>query len=297
MRVLVTGGSSFLGSALVRQLSRHGHDIRVLTRQTHAPRRLSGAPCTIFTGDIRDPASVIPAVRGCDAVVHAAYAPYGAPDGDVTDVAIRGMAVVLDECARARVGRLMLVSSPLACGSTVYGAGKLACESMAADWASGSRHVTIVRPFNPYGPDMGTDHVIPQFILRMIQLDRDRADGILTFALRGSGEDLRSFSWRADCAAQLCDILEETPRAAVYRCDAGAADVRTIISVSYDIANCFGRVIRTTTMRGFLHSDPPTRQVPQNGRPPLVSFGDGLARTVAWYREHEKEVLAGARQV
>jgi nucleoside-diphosphate-sugar epimerase len=304
MRVLVTGGSSFLGAALVRQLVERDHDVRVLARNPSLARRLDGLGTRIWfcPGDVRDAQAVSRGAAGCDAVLHAAYAPVSAPAREILDVAVHGMAVVLGACERHGISRLMLVSSPWADGETVYGYGKRACERMAADWADedAPRQVAIVRPFNPYGPDMGTDHVIPQFALRMARLAREQPEGVIAFPVRGSGKDLRSFTWIADCARWLCDLLDST---LAYdgpgRHDVGTDDVRTIASVAHDVAACFGRVI--TVDPAYAHGQPgspgtaraASRQVPQAGQPSCVSFAEGLARTVDWYREHEKEVTGG----
>jgi len=75
-RVLVTGGSGFIGSALVKRLLRDGCAVRVLDDNSRgAPRRLAGIEKDIefIAGDIRDPAAAANAVRGVHEVHHLAY--------------------------------------------------------------------------------------------------------------------------------------------------------------------------------------------------------------------------------
>jgi uncharacterized protein YbjT (DUF2867 family) len=69
--ILVAGGTSTLGSQVVRLLTERGENVRVLTRD---PTRAAQLPATVdvITGDLRDPAAVAEAVRGCATVVSAA---------------------------------------------------------------------------------------------------------------------------------------------------------------------------------------------------------------------------------
>ena len=74
--ILVTGGSGFIGSALVKALVRDGHSVRVLDDNSRgAPRRLQEVAKDIefIAGDIRDPAAVAGAVQGMDEVHHLAF--------------------------------------------------------------------------------------------------------------------------------------------------------------------------------------------------------------------------------
>jgi len=75
-RILVTGGSGFIGSALVKALLRDGHSVRVLDDNSRgAPRRLADVEKQVefIAGDIRDAAAVHAAVRGVDEVHHLAF--------------------------------------------------------------------------------------------------------------------------------------------------------------------------------------------------------------------------------
>src|SRR5262249_13029923 len=138
---------------------------------------------------------------------------YSRPDL-VLDVAVRGMVNVLDACREHAIGDLVLASSsevyqtppaiptdetvPLSIPDVLnprysYGGGKLACELLAINFGRvGFERVAIVRPHNVYGPDMGREHVIPQFALRMASLCNETA-GRLRFPIQGSGLETRAF--------------------------------------------------------------------------------------------------------
>lgn len=109
MRILVTGGSGFLGAEVCRRLVARGHAVRSLQRG-HRVLPPHGAEAVL--GDLRDTAAVADAVRGCDAVVHtAALADVWGPRRDFEAVNIAGTAAVLDACRQHGVTRLVHCSS------------------------------------------------------------------------------------------------------------------------------------------------------------------------------------------
>ncbi|WEO93369.1 NAD-dependent epimerase/dehydratase family protein [Streptomyces sp. FXJ1.172] len=109
MKILVTGGSGFLGAEICRHLAARGHQVRSLQRG-HRPLPANGAEAVL--GDIRDAKTVADAVRGCDAVVHtAALAGLWGPRRDFASTNTAGTAAVLDACRRHGVPRLVHCSS------------------------------------------------------------------------------------------------------------------------------------------------------------------------------------------
>ena len=314
-KVLVTGGAGFLGSALARRLAGDGHEVRVLDDMSRGrPGRLAGVPCDVIRGDIRDPGAVAAAMHGCDTVAHLAYLQgtqtFYANPADVLDVALRGIVNVLDACRITGCGTLLLVSSseayqaapvvptpediPLTVPDVLnprysYGGGKIACEIAALAWARNGvlDRLAIARPHNIYGPDMGREHVIPEFCLRMSRLTAEQPEGIIEFPIQGSGLETRSFCYVDDCTDQLVQLLAHgREQAAVYH--VGNMDERAITEVAHAVAACFGREIKV--IPGVLPKGSPPRRLPDTAKveelagKPRVSFGDGLAETVAWYR-------------
>ncbi|WP_328549605.1 NAD-dependent epimerase/dehydratase family protein [Streptomyces sp. NBC_00366] len=109
MKILVTGGSGFLGAEICRRLAARGHQVRSLQR---GRRALPPGGAEAVLGDIRDTATVADAVRGCDAVMHtAALADVWGPRRDFASINIGGTAAVLDACRRHGVRRLVNCSS------------------------------------------------------------------------------------------------------------------------------------------------------------------------------------------
>ena len=189
-KFLVTGGTGFLGSGLVRGLLAAGATVRSLDNDSRGAKvRLADVAdkVELVTGDVREPADVARAVRGVDCVCHLAYLNgteffYTKPDL-VLEIGVKGMMNVLDACIAENVKDLVLASSsevyqtpprvptdenvPLSVPDVLnprysYGGGKIISELLALNY--GRKHferVAIFRPHNAYGPDMGREHVIP----------------------------------------------------------------------------------------------------------------------------------------
>jgi len=315
MRYLVTGGAGFIGSALTRALVAAGHETVVLDDFSRGrPERLSGVHATVVHADIRDAAAVAVAAHGCDSVIHLAYLQgtqtFYAEPRQVLDVAVRGMSAVLAACESAGIAELLLVSSsevyqsaPVPTPETVplsvpdplnprysYGGGKIACELMALAWqrAGVLDRVLIARPHNIIGPDMGREHVVPEFALRMNTARRlAPPDTVLDFRIQGTGEETRSFCHIDDCVAQFVLLLDRG-KPGVYHL--GTSDERTIAAVAHAVAGCYGWEIKV--IPGALPTGSPLRRLPDLskitalGYRPRVGFHEAISSTVRWYQAH-----------
>ena len=113
MNVLVTGGTGYLGQAIVRALAAQGHSPTVFARRATASPDLPGA---CLNGDVRDHAAVRAAVRGMDAVIHTAalVSVWRKDPADFDRVNVGGLETVVDVCASYGTPRLVVTSSFLA---------------------------------------------------------------------------------------------------------------------------------------------------------------------------------------
>jgi nucleoside-diphosphate-sugar epimerase len=320
VRYLVTGGAGFIGSALVKRLVADGHEVTVLdnfSRGSMARLPAAAGMDHVVHGDIRDPAAVLSAAQGSGSVIHLAYVQgtqtFYAEPREVLDVAVRGMLNVLDACGKCGIGEMLLISSseayqvapvvptpenvPLTVPDPLnprysYGGGKIACELMALAWQRSGvlDRVIIARPHNIYGPDMGREHVIPEFCIRMNELVRQHPAGIIPFPIQGTGEETRSFCYIGDCVDQLALLLDKAPAGAdIYH--VGTMTERSIGQVAHEVARCYGREIKV--IPGTLPKGSPPRRCPDTlkvdalagiGNLRRTPFSEGLAETVAWYR-------------
>ena len=313
---LVTGGTGFLGSALVRRLVSDGHRVRVLDNNSRGnARRLHDVldSAELIEADIRDAAAVDRACAGIDCICHLAFVNgtesfYSKPDL-VLDVGVRGMLNVLDGGARHHVPELVLASSSevyqtppsVPTDETVpfsipdplnprysYGGGKIISELLALH--CGARHfrrVVIFRPHNVYGPDMGREHVIPQFAIRMTELARQFPRGMLDFPIEGSGSESRAFIHVDDFTRALARVIDRGQHRGIYHI--GTDTETQIAALAHEVAWCLGREIRlkpgTLKPGGTPRRCPDITKLRALGFEPQISLRDGLARTVGWYAE------------
>lgn len=108
---LVTGGSGFLGRAIVKMLLARSVKVRVLCRGSYPD--LTTAGCEVIRGEVSDPAVVFQAVKGCDLVFHtAAKAGIEEPYSEYERINYQGTLNILNACRQHKVGRLIYTSSP-----------------------------------------------------------------------------------------------------------------------------------------------------------------------------------------
>jgi nucleoside-diphosphate-sugar epimerase len=110
MRVLITGATGFVGGALARRLASEGMSVRALARPAASVAPLAAEGIDVALGDVRDPASVAAAMRGCTHVVHLAAAKSG-PASLLHDVNVRGTQHVVDAARDAGVERFVYGST------------------------------------------------------------------------------------------------------------------------------------------------------------------------------------------
>lgn len=319
MNTLVTGGTGFIGAALVRALVARGDQVRSLDNGSRgAIRRLGDAvrEVELLNGDIRDSTAVVGAMRGIDRVVHLAYVNgtehfYQRPEL-VLEVAIKGIVNVIDACISCRVGELVLASSsevyqspprvptdetaPLSVPDPhnprySYGGGKIISELMALTYGRQHiRRVLVFRPHNVYGPDMGWEHVIPQLALRVRNLAQ-ASGGPLDLPIQGTGKETRAFVHIDDLVSGVLCVLDAGEHLGIYH--VGSAEEVTIADLARRIGFCFSREVRL--IPGELRQGSTARRCPDIsklralGYEPRVPLSAGLPPTVRWYDEHANE--------
>ena len=195
MKILITGADGFIGSQLTETLVRQGHKVRafVLYNSFNSWGWLDS--CTpdvagqfeVFAGDIRDPHGVRTAMQGCDTVMHLAaliaipYS-YHSPDTYV-DTNIKGTLNIVQAVRDLGVGKMIHTSTsevygtarfvpiteehPLQ-GQSPYSASKIGADQIAMSfYNSFDTPVSIIRPFNTYGPRQSARAIIPTVITQI----------------------------------------------------------------------------------------------------------------------------------
>jgi NAD dependent epimerase/dehydratase len=322
--VLVTGSAGFIGSHLVEELLRRGHRVRAFVRYNSAGRAGwledlpagVGARLEVFFGDIRDARAVRQAVSGCGRIFHLAALAgvpfsYVAPDSYV-EVNIQGTLNVLNAARDLAVERTVITSSSEVYGTALYtpmdeqhplqAQSPYAATKVGSDQLAVSYHrafglpVTVVRPFNTYGPRQGTRAVIPALMSQALAAEEVRV---------GRLAPVRDFVFVADTVAGFLAVA--------------------------DCPACVGRVTNLATGRGVTVGELvervlrlvgrklPVIETPERVRPEdsevfkligsaaaaeeragwkaRTSLEEGLARTLDWLRRHPDRYQTGVYSI
>jgi len=195
-KILVTGAGGFIGSHLTELLVREGFDVRAFVHYNSLGSWgwIDSFPeeekknIEVFSGDIRDPNGVRDALRGCDAVFHLAALiaipfSYHSPDTYV-DTNIKGTLNILQAARDLGTSRVLVTSTSEVYGTaqyvpidekhpyqgqSTYSATKIGADRLAESfYRSFDLPVTIVRPFNTYGPRQSARAVIPTIITQLL---------------------------------------------------------------------------------------------------------------------------------
>lgn len=319
-RHLVTGGLGFLGSSLTRALVGRGETVRVLDDASRGNRRrlsdLEGR-FEMVDGDVRDAATVRDACRDIDLVSHLAFINgteffYTKPEL-VLDVGIRGMMNVIEGCMSVGVREMLLMSSsevyqtppvvptpedvPLTIPDPTnprysYAAGKLISEIVSLNYGRKFfDRVVIVRPHNVYGPDMGDEHVIPQFAVRLSRLAAEQPEGELALQIQGTGSETRAFVYVDDFTTGVLRVLDLGKHLNTYHL--GTTEEITIASLAHEVAAVMGRSVSVIpgplAEGGTPRRCPDIRKARALGYEPKTTLREGLERTVPWYVAHERK--------
>lgn len=312
---LVTGGTGFIGAALVKSLVKSGHRVRTLDNNSRgAHRRLSDivGEYEHVEGDVRDFGTFLEAAKGVDSVCHLAFVNgteffYSMPEV-VLDVGVKGMINAIDVCKSLSIPELVVASSSEVYQTPPevptdeqvrliipdvfnprysYAAGKILSEVMAVNYGKKFfERVMVFRPHNIYGPDMGWEHVVPQFAMRMNELCRKFPnEKKIQFPLQGSGQTTRAFAYIDDAIQALNILLEKGKHLEIY--NIGTDHEVTIAELAGLIGKQFKREI--SVMAGEAAAGGTSRRCPDInkmralGYEPQTSLESGIQKTVSWY--------------
>jgi NAD dependent epimerase/dehydratase len=310
---LVTGAGGFIGSHLVETLLRKGVRVRAFVRYTSNSNAgwLADIPSElterleIFHGDIADARAVMEAARDCSRIFHLAALigiPYSyvAPQSYVT-VNIQGTLNVLEAARTHGTERTIVTSTSEVYGTAIYapidekhplqGQSPYSATKIGADHISLSYHkafglpVSVVRPFNTFGPRQSTRAIIPTIITQAIQRDVIEV---------GSVDPVRDMVFVQDTANGFIKIGS---------CDECIGEVTNLAT---NVGVTIGDLIEQ--IQQIVGRDLPVVEKSERKRPsksevfkllgsaelakqrcgwePQVSLAEGLAQTIEWFRKN-----------
>ncbi|WP_327594939.1 dTDP-glucose 4,6-dehydratase [Streptomyces chartreusis] len=312
MRMLVTGGAGFIGSHYVRSLLAGAYDegrgtaVTVLDKLTYAGNRANlpadDPRLTFVHGDVCDRELLLELLPGHDAVVH--FAAESHVDRSVTGAAefVRtnalGTQTVLDAALETGVERVVHVSTDEVYGSieqgswteewpllpnSPYAASKASSDLVARSyWRTHGLDVSVTRCSNNYGPYQHPEKLIPLFVTNLLQ-------GI-EVPVYGDGRNRREWLHVDDHCRAIHLVLMRGGAGEIY--NVGSGDELTNLALTERILALCGAdrsMIRHVTDRKghdlrYALDDSKIRE--ELGWAPRTGFEDGLAATVAWYRDN-----------
>lgn len=317
MKVVVTGADGFIGSHLTEALVRAGHEVRAFVLYNSFDSRGWLDHCgadvrgrfEVFAGDIRDPHGVRTGLKGCDAVLHLAaliaipYS-YHSP-ATYVDTNVKGTLHVLQAACELGMRRVVHTSTSEVYGTarfvpitedhalqgqSPYSASKIGADQMALSFFSSfGTPVTVLRPFNTYGPRQSARAVIPTIITQI-------ASGARHVRL-GAQHPTRDFNYVTDTvAAFLAALTSETSAGEVINVGSGfeisigdtARMIAELMRADIEIVTDEQRLRpqRSEVERLCAASDKARRLL---GWQPTYGGRDGLQRglteTIAWFTD------------
>jgi len=316
-KILVTGADGFIGSHLTEALVRQGYDVRAFVQYNsfnswgwldRCASDLAGK-FDVFAGDVRDPHGVKTAMQGCDAVLHLAaliaipYS-YHSPDTYI-DTNIKGTLNVVQAARELGVAKVIHTSTsevygtarfvpiteehPLQ-GQSPYSASKIGADQIALSFhCAFGTPVTVIRPFNTYGPRQSARAVIPTVITQI-------ASGKRQIKL-GAIHPTRDFNYVADTVSGFIAALHSEQGAGEvinlgsnYEISIGdtvkviAEVMRADIEIVTDEQRL--RPEKSEVDRLWASNEKAARLLgwrPSYGE--IEGFKRGIGETVAWFRE------------
>ncbi|MGE2691051.1 NAD-dependent epimerase/dehydratase family protein [Mycolicibacterium pulveris] len=313
-RVVITGGCGFIGAYLARRMVVDGWNVAVVDSMVRGDAGRLGDVADdveLFTNDVRDQDALERAFKGADVVMHLAAINgtenfYTRPEL-VLDMGLRGALAVSNAGRNAGVADLVVASTaevyqtppviptpetvPLMLPDSLnprysYGGSKIISELIAFNYGQEHyRKVQVFRPHNVYGPDMGFKHVEPQLILRALDA-QDNGDSVLP--IQGDGTETRAFLYVDDCVDGILTMYEKGAHREIYHI--GSDEELTIRELATRIAGIVGVELDIKPGEapegGTKRRCPDIAKMRALGWSPKIGLGEGLERTVEWYRAH-----------
>lgn len=295
-KILVTGGSGFIGSHVVDNLLNRGISAVILE---HGRNGIYKKGVEVFLGDVRDEEAVLDAVGSCEGVVHLAGM-LGTQETiekamDATEVNILGSLNILDAC-RLHDKRVVLISAGNYWMNNSYAITKSAAERFGIMYRKEfGTQVAIVRGFNIYGPRQRAEpvrKVVPTFVLGAL-----KGEDLIVY---GNGNQFMDMIYVEDVAEIIVRALLRNDGGSDTVIEAGMGRNTTINELAALVVRLSRSEsrIRHVDMRpgedpeAVVKADVDTLRTVGFSPERLTSLEEGLGKTVEWYRDHPSSMSA-----
>ena len=289
MKILVTGGSGFIGSHVVDNLIDAGHKVRVLDIKKPVHR----GDVEYIKGDITSEKDIRKSLNGIEIICHiAAFSDINlVKDNPLLTIKynIMGTAYLLEECRRQKVKRFILASTVYAYDERghLYTTSKVASELLCKNYQTlYSLPYTILRYGTAYGPRNRGEDVIARFVERAL-----KGENIIIY---GTGEQKRNFTYVEDLAAGTAAALANIAENKVYTLvNKRAVSVKELAEIVKKIVNDKIDIEYDSSRHDDYQGEIPDnadieRQNRELGWEAGVDIEDGIKRYVEWYKSVAK---------
>lgn len=318
MKILVTGGSGFIGSALCEQLSKEGHHVVSFdnfSRKSHLKN--NNQNFETYYGDVRnfnDFKTLMKKYFYFDDLWHFAYingtATFYSNPELVLDVGVKGAINTLDIALQYNIKNYILCSTSEVYNEPTqiptpenekmiipdvynprfsYSGGKIISELLAIHYgAKQGLNTKIFRPHNVYGPNMGFEHVIPELIKKILTpTDPKYIDNKLIVNIQGNGKETRAFCYIDDAVNEM--LLARQSNNETY--NIGIQNEVSISSLAYLISEILDIKIvvnptGTNPIGGTNRRCPSMEKLTNLGYKSQNNLHDGLKKTISWYKDY-----------
>lgn len=302
VKVLVTGGAGFIGSHICRLLLDQGHQVVVYDNLSRGYEKLVDQRSTLVRGDLKDQGLMEEALKGCDAVIHMAALALVTESvkdpGLYADNNVLGTISLLEAMKNVGVKKVIFSSSCVVYGNpkslpvkedeailayNPYGATKVASENFLNSYHSiHGFDVTLLRYFNPYGPNEMHDpetHAVPNFIKAALNDEE--------MPLYWKGEQIRDFIYVEDLAQAHIDVLKLSGWNVFNVGTENGTKVKEVVDT---IGEILGKELRIKDL-GERSGDVPAvyassqKLKEATGWSAKHTLKEGLEKTVEWFRK------------
>ena len=307
-KILITGGSGFIGSNLANYYSQNN---KVIVFDNYRRGKISSLiknkNLRIIKGDITNRNQVKKALNKIDTVIHLAYINgteffYKYPE-KILEIAAKGIINIIECSIEKNIQELYLASSsevyqnpkiiptpeeiPLIIPDVLnprytYGGGKILTELYGVHYAKYFKKLIIFRPHNVYGPNMGNEHVIPQLLIKANKIKNSKK----SLRILGNGNQTRSFIYISDFINSFDLILKKGKNKNIYNIgNEQEISIKNLVKKIKKTVDIKNKVINIDNHKGS-----PNRRCPDNtklvklGYKMSIDLNKGLYLTNEWYK-------------
>ena len=313
-KVLITGGTGFLGSYLASKLVELGYKVSIFDNNLRGSiKKIKNIlhEVEFIEGDIRNVQQVQEVTQDVDVVFHLAFINgtkffYEKPDL-VLDVGVKGAINILDCSLTSQIKTFIMASSSEVYNNPSqvptseseraiipdiknprfsYAGGKLISELLTFNYLRKTKiRDMIFRPHNIFGPDMGNEHVIPELIRKIFIASNKLKSNNCSIEIQGTGKETRAFCFVDDAVEQLVCMLKEGKKGELYNIGMQREieinklinDISDLLKIKIEIRN--SSLLKGSTSRRC----PDTSKIKSIGYKESDNYYKGLKKTIAWY--------------